>query len=104
MKAAILEAAGQPLQIRDDLEIAPPGPGRVRVDISHCGVCHSDLSMVDGAFPAALEGPTSGHNVTGTGQWLIHCRIILYKKLANGLEPLTCCLQGTRGTPLFRLG
>jgi hypothetical protein len=28
--------------------------GEVRVQVSHCGVCHSDLSIVDGTFPSPL--------------------------------------------------
>ena len=51
MKAAVLEAAGQPLRVRE-IAIAAPGPGQVRVRVHHCGVCHSDLSIVDGTFPS----------------------------------------------------
>ena len=41
MRAAVLEAAGKPLLVTDDVDIADPGPGQVRVSVSHCGVCHS---------------------------------------------------------------
>ena len=51
MKAALLEAPGQPLVIADDIAIQEPGNGQVRVRIQHCGICHSDLSVIDGAFP-----------------------------------------------------
>ncbi|MBW2273533.1 MAG: Zn-dependent alcohol dehydrogenase [Deltaproteobacteria bacterium] len=64
MKAAILEATGQPLVLRSDVEIADPGPGYVRVKIAHCGVCHSDLSIVDGAIPAPLP-IILGHEAAG---------------------------------------
>jgi len=64
MRAAILEAIGKPLVIADDVEIALPGPGQVRVAVSHCGICHSDLSVVNGSFPA--ETPiVLGHEATG---------------------------------------
>jgi Zn-dependent alcohol dehydrogenase len=65
MRAAVLERPGEPLVVADDLEIAEPGPGQVRVAVSHCGVCHSDLSVVDGSFPS--ETPiVLGHEATGT--------------------------------------
>jgi S-(hydroxymethyl)glutathione dehydrogenase/alcohol dehydrogenase len=65
MRAALVEVAGQPLVVRDDVEIADPGPGQVRVKVAHCGVCHSDLSIADGAFPSALP-IVLGHEAAGT--------------------------------------
>ena len=64
MRAAVLEGAGQPLQVYDDVEIVRPGPGQVRVRVQHCGVCHSDLSIADGAFPAPLP-IVLGHEAAG---------------------------------------
>ncbi len=64
MKAAVLEVQGEALQIRSDLEIQAPGPGQVRVRVSNCGVCHSDLSLVDGAFPSPLP-VILGHEAAG---------------------------------------
>jgi len=40
--------------VTGDVEIAEPGPGQVRVRVRHCGVCHSDRHIVDGAFPSPL--------------------------------------------------
>lgn len=40
-------AASRPLAVVD-LELAPPGPGELLVRIEAAGVCHSDLSVVDG--------------------------------------------------------
>lgn len=40
-------AASAPLSV-GDLELAPPGPGQLLVRIEAAGVCHSDLSVVDG--------------------------------------------------------
>ena len=39
--------------------------GEVRVRVSHCGVCHSDLSMVNGSFPG-LTPVILGHEAAGT--------------------------------------
>ena len=65
MKAAVLEKAGEPLRLLNDVEIADPGPGQVRVAVSHCGICHSDLSMVDGTFPAMTLPMILGHEAAG---------------------------------------
>jgi len=64
MKAALLETPGKPLAIVDDVDIIDPGPGQVRVAVSHCGVCHSDLSVIDGAFPSPLP-VVLGHEAAG---------------------------------------
>ena len=42
---------GKQLQVVDDLEVREPGPGEVLVAISAAGLCHSDLSVVDGTIP-----------------------------------------------------
>ncbi|MFD4877426.1 Zn-dependent alcohol dehydrogenase [Streptomyces sp. NPDC058420] len=42
---------GEQLQVVDDLEVREPGPGEVLVAISAAGLCHSDLSVVDGTIP-----------------------------------------------------
>ena len=42
---------GRQVQVVDDLEVRDPGPGEVRVAISAAGLCHSDLSVVDGTIP-----------------------------------------------------
>ncbi len=65
MKAAVLEAPGKPLCIATDIDIRDPGPGQVRVRVRHCGICHSDLSLVDGAFPGPVP-IVLGHEAAGT--------------------------------------
>ncbi|CCK29359.1 mycothiol-dependent formaldehyde dehydrogenase [Streptomyces davaonensis JCM 4913] len=42
---------GKRTEVVDDLEVREPGPGEVRVAISAAGLCHSDLSVVDGTIP-----------------------------------------------------
>ena len=51
MKAAVLTGVEQPLVVRDDIEIASPGPGEVRIRVEASGVCHSDLSVQNGTIP-----------------------------------------------------
>ncbi|MFF7895278.1 Zn-dependent alcohol dehydrogenase [Streptomyces sp. NPDC007907] len=42
---------GKQVRVVADLEVREPGPGEVRVAISAAGLCHSDLSVVDGTIP-----------------------------------------------------
>src|SRR5262249_10502281 len=64
MRAALLEEAATPLVVRDAAGTAAPRAGEVRVRVTPCGVCHSDLSLADGVFPC----PTPiilGHEAAG---------------------------------------
>lgn len=63
MKAAILERPGSPLVI-DDLAIAKPGPHEVLIRTAACGLCHSDLHFIDGAYPHPLPA-VPGHEAAG---------------------------------------
>src|SRR5207344_2920545 len=51
MRAAILDAPGASLTIYDDVEAEAPHAGEVAVRVSHCGICHSDLHLIDGGMP-----------------------------------------------------
>jgi len=64
MRAALLETQGEPLRVVDDLEIRAPGAGEVRVEVKHCGLCHSDLSIMNGTFPAGVP-IVLGHEAAG---------------------------------------
>ena len=64
MRAALLQSGGQPVEVVHDIDLEPPGAGEVRVAIVACGVCHSDVSLVNGTFP--VLGPTvPGHEAAG---------------------------------------
>ncbi len=63
IRAAVLPAIGQPLEIVD-LDLAPPGPNEVRVRLHWSGVCHSDQNAMDGT--TASPTPTVlGHEGAG---------------------------------------
>jgi alcohol dehydrogenase, propanol-preferring len=72
MKAMVLDQAGpaehEPLSWRA-VPDPVPGPGQVTIKVSACGVCRSNLHMIEGAWLPAT--PTSfpivpGHEVVGT--------------------------------------
>lgn len=56
-------ADSQPLQI-EELELDEPGPGEVLVEIAAAGLCHSDLSTIDGSRPRPLP-MVLGHEASG---------------------------------------
>jgi propanol-preferring alcohol dehydrogenase len=65
MKAAVMTAPGQPLEIRD-LAIPKPGSGQVLVKIDVCGLCHTDLHFWKGDHPMPRDFPaTLGHEGIG---------------------------------------
>lgn len=47
IRAAVLWQQGQPLSI-ETLDLAPPGPGEVLVEVKVAGVCHSDWHAING--------------------------------------------------------
>ena len=52
MRAAVLRNTGDDkLEIVDDVELGPVGPGEVKVKIHATGVCHSDVSGMNGTIP-----------------------------------------------------
>ncbi len=65
MKAMRLHAAGQPLRL-EEVPLAPPGPHQVRIAVEVCGVCRTDLHLLDGELPGIRYPLTPGHEVVGT--------------------------------------
>ena len=53
----------RPLQIVE-LELAPPGPGELLVRVGAAGLCHSDLSVIDGSRPRVMP-MVLGHEAAG---------------------------------------
>ncbi len=52
--------------VLEDIAIPAPGPGEVLVKVAFCGICHSDLSLINGTFPAQRPVVTQGHEASGT--------------------------------------
>jgi propanol-preferring alcohol dehydrogenase len=63
--AMVLTAVGQPLQLRR-LIWRKPGPGEILLKIRACGVCRTDLHVVDGELPHPRLPLVPGHEVIGT--------------------------------------
>ena len=63
MKAAVLVEPNKPLVI-EDLMISKPGPHEVLIRTAACGLCHSDLHFIEGAYPHPLPA-VPGHEAAG---------------------------------------
>jgi alcohol dehydrogenase, propanol-preferring len=65
MYAMVLPARGGPLTLVKKPDPIP-GPGEARVKVSACGVCRTDLHVVDGELPDIRYPIIPGHEVIGT--------------------------------------
>ena len=63
MKAAVLHEFGTPLCI-EEVALAPPGPEAVRVRITACAICHSDVRAIAGGWGGELP-VVYGHEAAG---------------------------------------
>ena len=68
MRAWIVERPGpvdgHPLSLVER-EAPVPGPGQVRVRVSVCGVCRTDLHVAEGDLPVHRSGVVPGHEIVG---------------------------------------
>ncbi|WP_041806464.1 zinc-dependent alcohol dehydrogenase family protein [Rhodothermus marinus] len=64
MRAMVLEAPGRPLVLRE-LPVPAPGPGEVLLRVEACGVCRTDLHIVDGELPEPKLPLIPGHQIVG---------------------------------------
>jgi propanol-preferring alcohol dehydrogenase len=68
MKAAVVQDFKQPLLL-EDVDVPTPDGGDVLIKVEACGVCHSDLSIVEGDWPQLtriIKKPLiPGHEVVG---------------------------------------
>ena len=65
MKAMVLEKVGQPLRLVE-LPIPRPGPGQVLLRVRACGVCRTDLHVIDGELAHPRLPLVLGHEIVGT--------------------------------------
>lgn len=64
MRAMLLDAPGKPLRLAR-LPVPHPAPGGVLVKVEACGVCRTDLHVVDGELPHPKLPLIPGHEIVG---------------------------------------
>jgi alcohol dehydrogenase, propanol-preferring len=64
MRAMVLERMGTPLAMRER-PMPAPGPGEILVEIAACGVCRTDLHVVDNELPDIRLPIVPGHEIVG---------------------------------------
>ena len=68
MRAWVVRSPG-PIDSRPlalvDRAVPEPGPGQVRIKVSACGVCRTDLHLAEGDLPPRRPGVVPGHEVVG---------------------------------------
>lgn len=63
MRGAVCHAFGEPLAV-EELELAAPAAGEVRVRLAACAICHSDLASIAGSWGGGLPA-VYGHEAAG---------------------------------------
>jgi D-arabinose 1-dehydrogenase-like Zn-dependent alcohol dehydrogenase len=64
MQAARFIEAHRPLELQE-LPVPEPGPLDVVVRVEACGICLSDVHLMDGSIPAVMQPVTPGHEASG---------------------------------------
>jgi len=64
MKAMVLESPKKPLVLKE-LPVPKPGPDEVLLRVEACGVCRTDLHVVDGELPNPKLPLIPGHEIVG---------------------------------------
>ena len=64
MRAMVLPAPGAPLQMQERADPLPD-KGQIRVKVSACGVCRTDLHVIDAELPDIKYPVIPGHEIVG---------------------------------------
>lgn len=64
MRAMVLERPGEPLVMRER-PLPAPGPGEILIEVAACGVCRTDLHVVDGELAESKLPIVPGHEIVG---------------------------------------
>jgi len=65
MRAMLLDAPHRPLRAADVPEPVAPGPGQVLIEVATCGVCRTDLHLLDGEVDVPDPPVVPGHQIVG---------------------------------------
>jgi len=63
-KAYAASSAGAKLELVD-IELPQLGPNDVKIKVAFCGICHSDLSMINNEWGMSQYPLVAGHEVVG---------------------------------------
>jgi propanol-preferring alcohol dehydrogenase len=63
----VLDRPGHPLRVAE-LRDPEPGPGQVLLEVHACGVCRTDLHVVDGELPHPKLPLVPGHQIVGVAE------------------------------------
>ncbi|MBX6389918.1 MAG: zinc-binding dehydrogenase [Frankia sp.] len=99
MRAAVFEADGRRLALRE-LSVPEPGPLEVLVQVAACGICLSDVHLLDGSIPPVRPVVVPGHEAAGVvvavgelvPQWQPGDEVVL-----GGGRPCQACRACARG-------
>ena len=64
MRAMVLDRPGTPLTLRER-PVPQPGEGEILIEVAACGVCRTDLHLVDGELPDPKLPVVPGHEIVG---------------------------------------
>lgn len=64
MRAMVFDRPGKPLELRE-IPCPEPGPGQILIRVEACGVCRTDLHIVDGELTHPKLPLVPGHEVVG---------------------------------------
>lgn len=111
MRAAVLEKFHQPLAI-GDVPLPDPGPSEVTVEVAACGLCLTDIHIMEGRVPTVRLPLVPGHEFAGTvikrGVGVVECELGDRVAVAVDLNCGRCdaCLRGetNRCSNLARIG
>ena len=102
MKAAVCRKFGAPLEI-EEVELASPLSGEVRVRIKACAICHSDVHFAEGAWGGELPA-VYGHeaagivDAVGAGVGRVKVGDPVVVTLVRSCGQCPCCAQGHYGS------
>jgi propanol-preferring alcohol dehydrogenase len=65
MRAIVLDSANTPLRLDMNRPLPEPGAGQVLIRVRACGVCRTDLHVIDGELPHPRPALIPGHEVVG---------------------------------------
>jgi propanol-preferring alcohol dehydrogenase len=67
MRAVVFEGVGRPLAVAER-PLPEPGPGQLRLRVEACGICRTDLHLLDGEVAVREPPRVLGHQIVGVDE------------------------------------